>query len=181
MPAAVAEEEAMAGTNQVGTGGGLRYITEEVTPNMVNQEQSHSCQAACARQLLKDAGVNLSEAEVLDKIGYLEGWGTTAEGTARVLEELHPRLGYAGGAVDPETAALLFQRDPWIASLKTERGTVHAVIVDKLEGDLVHVRDPWGPSGPGSGTGTQATIRLSDFMEHWHWAINNVVFPNRLK
>ncbi len=33
----------------------------------------------------------------------------------------------------------------------------------------------------GSGTGTQATIKLSDFTEHWHWALNNVVFPNRLK
>jgi hypothetical protein len=148
---------------------------------MVNQEQSHSCQAACARQLLQDAGVHVSEAEVLGKIGYLEGWGTTAEGTARVLDQLHPRLGYVGGAVDPQAAAILFQRDPWIASLKTDRGTVHAVIVDKLDGDIVHVRDPWGLSGPGSGTGTQATIKLSDFMDHWHWAINNAVFPNRLK
>ncbi len=81
----------------------------------------------------------------------------------------------------PEAAKILFLRDPWIASLKTDRGTVHAVIVDKLEGDVVHLRDPWGLSGPGSGTGTQATIELSDFIEHWHWAMNNVVFPNRLK
>lgn len=171
----------MAETKRGGTGGGLRYITEEPTPNMINQEQSHSCQAACARQLLKDADVNLSEAEVLGKIGYYEGWGTTAERTAQMLDELHPRLGYAGGAVDPESAAILFRGDSWIASLKTDYGTVHAVIVDRLEGDIVHVRDPWGLSGPGSGTGTQATIKLSDFMEHWHWAINNVVFPNRLK
>src|SRR5438034_10401916 len=109
----MAEEEAVAGTKRAGTGGGLRYLTEEATPNMVNQEQFHSCQAACARQLLKDAGVKVSEAELLGKIGYLEGWGTTAEGTARVLDELHPQLGYAGGAVDPEAAATLFKRDPW--------------------------------------------------------------------
>lgn len=166
---------------RTGTGGGLRCITEEATPNMVNQEQSHSCQAACARQLLQDAGVLVSEPELLAKIGYLEEWGTTSAETARVLNELHPRLGYAGGAVAPEAAAILFERGPWIASLKTDRGTVHAVLVDRLEGDTVHVRDPWGLAGLGSRTGTHATIKLSDFMEHWHWAINNVVFPNRLK
>jgi predicted double-glycine peptidase len=164
-----------------GSGGGLRYITEEATPNMVNQEQSHSCQAACARQLLKDAGIQVSEAELIAKIGYLEGWGTSSGGTARALDELHPRLGYDGGAVDPGAVQILFKRDPWIAALRTDRGTVHAVIVDRLEGDIVHVRDPWGLSGPGSGTGTQATIQLSDFLEHWHWAINNAVFPNRVK
>jgi predicted double-glycine peptidase len=171
----------MDAAEQAGTGGGLRYLTEEATPDMVNQEQSHSCQAACARQLLKDAGVDLAEAELLAEIGYHEGWGTTAGSTARVLAELHPKLGYAGGAVDPEAATTLFKRDPWIASLRTDRGMVHTVIVDELEGEPVHVRDPWGLSGPGSGTGTRATIRLSDFMEHWAYALYNAVFPNRRK
>jgi hypothetical protein len=171
----------VAGTNRAGTGGGLPYLTEESTPSMVNQELAHSCQAACARQLLKEAGVIGSEAELRRRIGYLEGWGTTSGETARALTELHPRLGYLGGAVGPETAAVLFKRDPWIASLKTNHGTVHAVIVDRLEGDLVHVRDPRGLAGPGSGTGAHATVKLVDFLEHWHWALNNVVFPNRLK
>ncbi len=170
----------MADATPVGTGGGLPYLKEEACPTMVNQQQLHSCQAACARQL-KDAGVHVSEAEILDKIGYLEGWGTSAESVAQVLDDMHPRLGYAGGAVDPQPAAILFKRDPWIASLKTHQGTVHAVIVDMIEGDVVHVRDPWGVSGPGSLTGTEATITLSAFLEHWHWATNNAVFPNRSK
>lgn len=148
---------------------------------MVNQERLHSCQAACARQILKDAGVDISEAELLQKIGYLEGWGTTAAGIAQELNELHPQFGYAGGPVDPEVAAKFFQSAPWIASLRTNHGTVHAVIVDRLESGMVHVRDPWGLSGPGSGRGTQATIELNDFLEHWHWALNNVVLPNRVK
>jgi ABC-type bacteriocin/lantibiotic exporter with double-glycine peptidase domain len=171
----------VAEAHNAGTGGGLRYLTEEATANMVQQEQSHSCRVACARQLLHDAGVEVSEAELRARIGYVEGWITAAADTARVLDELHPRLGYVGGAVPAEATTILFQRDPWIASLKTDRGTVHAVIVDRLDGDIVHVRDPWGVSGPGSGTGTLATIKLSDFMEHWHWAINNAVLPNRLK
>jgi len=164
-----------------GTGGGLRYVTEAPTPDVVNQEQSHSCQAACARQLLKDAGVDVSEVELLGRIGYLDGWGTSAGNTAAALNELHPRLDYEGGAVDPAAVTILFRRDPWIASLRTDYGKVHAVIVDGLDGDVVHVRDPWGLAGPGSGAGTRATIRLNDFLEHWHWAINNAVFPNRVK
>jgi hypothetical protein len=148
---------------------------------MVNQELSHSCQAACARQLLKDTGVSISEQDLLARIGYIDGYGTTSAGTAAALDELHPGLGYAGGAVAPEAADVLFRRDPWIASLRTDRGTIHAVIVDRLEEEVVHVRDPWGLSGLGSGTGTEATIRLSDFLEYWHWALNNAVFPVRHK
>ena len=84
-----------------GTGGGLRYITERPTAGMVSQQLSHSCQAACARQLLKDAGVHVSEAEILDKIGYLEEWGTTSSSVARALDELHPRLGFSRWSRQP--------------------------------------------------------------------------------
>ena len=140
-----------ADINQPGTGGGLGYLAEEPSAGIGNQEQSHSCQAACARQLLADAGVQVSEAELLDRIGYLEGWGTTAGDTARILNELHPTLGYAGGPVNPEAAETFFQRDPW------------------------------GLAGPGSGTGTRATIALGDFHARWVRAVNNAVFPNRRK
>lgn len=167
--------------NPAGTGGGLRYVTEETDATVVNQEQPFSCQVACARQLLKDAGLEISEADLSAKIGYIEDWGTTAKSTAQALNELHPQMGFDGGAVDPNCVGVVFRRDPWIASLLTDFGQVHAVVVDKLEAGLVFVRDPWGISGPGSGAGTRATIRLSDFMQHWDNALNNAVFPNRAK
>ena len=168
-------------TNKSGTGGGLRYLTEEAAPSMVNQEASHSCQAACARQLLMDAGVEVSEADLLARIGYYEGIGTLAKPTAEVLSNLHPKLIYNGGEVGRDALAILFKRDPWIVNLRTERGEIHSVIVDRLEGNIVHVRDPWGMAGPGSGTGTNATILLEDFLEHWHWAYQTAVFPNARK
>ena len=171
----------LAENDQTGTGGGLRYLTEKPSANMVNQEQAHSCQAACARQLLRDAGVDLSETELLAEIGYYEGYGTTAEDTAPVLSRFHPQLEYAAGSIPLEALPILFKRDSWIVNLKTDHGTVHSVIVDGLEGEVVRVRDPWGVNGPGSGTGTTATITLHDFLEHWHWAINRAVIPNRRK
>lgn len=164
-----------------GTGGGLRYLTEEADADMVNQELSHSCQAACARQLLKDAGVDISEADLLARIGYIEGVGTFAARTAELLTALHPTLNYAGGEIDFEALPILLARDPWIASVRTLHGSMHAVIVDRLEGDMVHVRDPWGLDGPSSEAGTVATLKISDFLEHWKWTYYNGVIPQNRK
>jgi hypothetical protein len=167
--------------NKSGTGGGLRYRSEETTFDMVGQERLYSCQVACVRQLLRDAGLELTEQELLTEIGYFEGWGTTSADAAVVLDRLHPTLGFVGGAVDPDGLQVLFSISPWIASMRTDRGTIHAVIVDKLVGHVVTVRDPWGAQGLGSANGVRATIELADFQDHWHWAINNAIFSNRTK
>jgi len=164
-----------------GTGGGLRYLTEEACPDVVAQEQSHSCQVACARQLLIDAGVTMTETELAERIGVVEGWGSTANSTALGLTELHPELDYNGGVVMEQFHSVLFRRDPWIATLRTDGGRFHAVIVDKLDGDIVFLRDPWGPLGLGSDCGSKATIRLSEFMAHWDAANNHAAFPFRRK
>ena len=160
-----------------GTGGGLPYLKEQATSLMVNQQLRQSCQVACARQLLLDEGINVLEDVLRNEIGYLEDFGTTAADTARVLSALHPRLDYAGGAVEPDDLARLFLRCPWIATLRTYHGSHHAVIVDKLEGNIVHVRDPWGLAGIGSATGTRASMTLDAFREHWRRAIHNAVVP----
>jgi hypothetical protein len=150
-----------------GTGGGLRYLSENAAPEMLNQEQSHCCQAACARQLLKDAGVEISEADLLDKIGYYEGIGTMPRSTTKALTELHPELKYDGGEIRENACRYFAAEIHWIVNLRTNRGTVHAVMVDRMEGDIVYVRDAWGLNGPGSTTGTVATIKVEDFLEHW--------------
>lgn len=162
-----------------GSGGGLRYLSEVATSRIVNQGLKHSCQCACARQLLIDAGVDLTEQDLLARFGYIEGYGTISERTAEVLSDLHPFREYHGGSVAPEAIDILLKHEPWIASLRTDRGTIHAVIVDGIDGDIIQVRDPWGLNGPGSGTGSLATIKYGDFIEHWHWALNNIVFPQR--
>lgn len=164
-----------------GTGGGLRYVTEEPAADMVNQGLPLSCVIACVRQLLRDAETELSEAELIEQIGILEGVGSTAESAATVLSERHPRLRYVGGSLDDDKLAIFFRRDPWIAFVKTDFGAVHSVIVDRSEDELVYVRDPWGLAGPGSGTGTRATLTLADFRLHWGGAIFNGVVPNAIK
>jgi hypothetical protein len=97
--------------------------------------------------------------------------------TAAALSALHPKLKYAGGEINEELLQILFARDPWIANLRTLHSSTHSVIVDRLDGDVVYLRDPWGIDGPTSETGAVATIGLNDFMEHWHWAYYNGVIP----
>jgi hypothetical protein len=165
-----------------GSGGGLRYVTEAPTTDMVNQEGLYSCVVACARQLLRDAGAEHSEAELAERIGVMEGTGSTPGPAGTTLSDLHPRLSYLGGSVDPEAdLPVLFRRDPWIAYVRTDFGRLHAVIVDGLFDELVHVRDPWGLTGPGSGTGTRATLSVSDFRTHWHGSFHTAVIPVAVK
>lgn len=165
-----------------GTGGGLRYVTEEPTDVMVNQEGLYTCVVACARQLLRDAGVEKSESELTERIAVMEGSGSTPGPTGIALSELHPTLRYLGGSVDPDAdLPVLFRRDPWIAYVRTDMGRIHAVIVDGLDGELVQVRDPWGLAGPGSGMGTRASLSLNDFRAHWHGSFHTVVTPVAVK
>jgi predicted double-glycine peptidase len=164
-----------------GTGGGLRYITEEPTPDMVNQAFPYSCVVACVRQLLRDAGVDVSEAELVEEIGVVDGFGSTAETAAVALTGRHPRLRYLGGGLLEEQLNLFFRRDPWIAYVTTVWGTFHSVIVDGCDGQTVAVRDPWGLKGPGSGQGTRATLHLDDFIESWNRAACNGVVPHAIQ
>src|SRR5262249_34748567 len=144
-----------ADTRASGIGGGLGYTSEAPLLSMTNQEHPCSCTAACARQLLLDAGVDVPESVLRQQMRLHPTLGITADNAGLVLNALHPRLRYDGGGVDPSSLGTLVRRDPFIAYLHTDAGTTHSIIVDKLEGNLLHVRDPWGVAGPGSGSGTQ--------------------------
>ena len=168
-------------SGQTGMGGGLLYLQETPTLRMVNQEHNFSCVVACARQLLREAGDEFTEVDLVERIGVDEEFGSTLEPAAHVLSELHPRLIYAAGSIEPEYIHSLTQRDSWIARVKTTSSRYHAVIVDGLRGDVLSVRDPWGLNGPGSGSGTEATILLRVFLEHWRFGIHGTIFPRQLK
>jgi hypothetical protein len=167
--------------NDAGVGGGLRYITEAPSSRMVNQEHIFSCVIAFTRQLLRDAGAEFSEADLIEDIGVREGFGSELEPAAAVLSELHPRLLYLAGSIDPDGVYELIRRDPWIARVRTLSGRYHTVIVDGLYGEVLSIRDPWGLTGPGAGRGSEATIRLDVFLEHWRFGIHEAIVPIGLK
>jgi len=164
-----------------GTGGGLRYSSEQAISMMVNQETAATCVVACVRQLLIDEGVTISETTLADVVGVLADEGSTADSAARTLSELHPRLSFVGGALSFDQLPIFFRRDPWIAFLRTDHGRVHSIIVDGCDEAFVRLRDPWGLTGPGSGDGVRATMELDLFQSRWRATFCNGVVPNRIK
>ena len=164
-----------------GSGGDLGYLTEIATTAMCNQQGPFTCVAACVRQLLLDAGIDRSEDDLLAEIGYYEGVGCEAFDIESVINRWHTRLDYkSGNLIDPDTT-LYLSRDPWIAILLTDRGSRHSVIVDGGDRSEIHVRDPWGLNGPGSRSGTMATMSRSEFDRRWKEAGHAGVVPHQLK
>jgi hypothetical protein len=164
-----------------GAAPGLPIINEKASLRMVNQEQVMSCAAACGRQLLREIGVDVPEATVRG-LARTSAFGTETHlgHLADALNQLDSRgsqVRWDGRAVpEPEAqlhaAALrLGQNGPWVADMTFWNGlavTIHSIIVEAIQGNVVRVRDPWGLQGPGqSGSGTEGAMYLGDFLRRW--------------
>jgi hypothetical protein len=147
---------------------------------MVRQELVLSCGAACARQLLLDAGKNVSEAIVREHAGFDHRFPLDAQELGKVLTRLHPDPGatYKGGGVLPQDLQAIAARGPFMALLKVKKSK-HWVIVDRVDylafDGIVYLRDPAG-SPEDDHVGAEVAMPLDDFLEGWRQAINGVVF-----
>lgn len=153
--------------------GGLQYVCSKPSARMVSQEMQMSCGAACARQLLLDTGIDLSEATIRGVAKFDSRFGISPSSLANALSR--PDATYVGGGVPPEAFSALAAIGTWVARLKPVTGP-HYVLVDRVEERLVHIRDPWGPEGPGSAQGIEATLTVEEFLQHWRVGINQVIF-----
>lgn len=132
-----------------------------------------SCGAACARQLLLDAGIDVPEATIRESAGYHPEIGIALEALEEVLNDLHPGARYKAGAILPERLSQLGSAVPFIALLRTP--SRHIVIVDEITASNVTLRDPWGlPEVPG--VGACALMGREEFVERWTRAYNGVLF-----
>jgi ABC-type bacteriocin/lantibiotic exporter with double-glycine peptidase domain len=141
---------------------------------MVRQELEMSCGAACARQLLLDSGIEVSEERIRTLASFDPTDGTSAGALAHALTELHPGTRYVGGTVFPEHLGALLRRAPFLALLKTPRR--HWVLVDRIEGELVLLRDPAGSDETDSMDGVDAEMDLRSFLERWKSTLNGTVY-----
>jgi len=150
-----------------GIGGGLPYNKSIVTSLMVSQELPMSCGPACVRQLLKDAGLEISEETIRKLSKFDPKYGTGAHDLANALNKLFKQENlYQGGGVDPEAFNALINRGPWIARVKLSTGP-HFVIVDGIKDNQVLIREPWGSNSPGIGNGLAGEIDIDVFKEYW--------------
>ncbi|MEM8931188.1 MAG: RHS repeat-associated core domain-containing protein [Acidobacteriota bacterium] len=183
-------DEAVDVGRQVGrrTPGGTRpetpaevYNSAVETSDMVVQQLEHSCGAACARQLLADEGIDVSES-LLRRTGFDPNPGKTqgmypggvAENLNRLASERGLDMEFVGRfdpdflpggnhMTDPEAfVRAAFEGtggQPFIA-----RQGGHFVIADRFADGMVHLRDPSGLNWPSSATGIRATIDARRFV-----------------
>ncbi|MEP7121659.1 MAG: cysteine peptidase family C39 domain-containing protein [Byssovorax sp.] len=140
---------------------------------MVRQELPMSCGAACARQLLLDAGIDVPEATIRERAGFHPELGILLDSLEEVLNELHSGALYKAGAVLPEGLPQLGRVVPFIALLRTP--SRHIVIVDQITASNVTLRDPGGTPG-GPGIGACGLMDKEMFVERWTRAYNGVLF-----
>ncbi|HEU4533028.1 MAG TPA: cysteine peptidase family C39 domain-containing protein [Polyangiaceae bacterium] len=145
---------------------------------MVRQQHATSCGAACCCQLLLDLGLQVTEADVCLRAGFVPGRPLSANALVKALNALHPGASYKGGSVDPSVLDALVARGPFLALLKVTHGK-HWVIVDRLaplvsEGH-VEIRDPAG-SHEDAHVGAEAIMALDEFHQRWLNTTNCVVF-----
>jgi ABC-type bacteriocin/lantibiotic exporter with double-glycine peptidase domain len=150
------------------------YKRSEPSSSMVRQELPMSCGAACVRQLLRDAGADVSEATIRDLASFHPEFGMPLEGLRDALNELHVAAGaYECGTALPEQFDRFAHVVPFIALVRTPLR--HFVIVDEVRWSEVRVRDPAGtPEGPS--VGAIGWMDRQAFVERWTRAGNGVAF-----
>ena len=167
----------------MGTGVGKPYLFYNESRNMVAQEQRNTCLAACFRQFAEDRGVVIAEEKLITQLVQVFENGIHLEELEKVISIYLPQLRYTLGLFtdsqvlpDLERSISLLRsvdnmhQSSWIAGvLPTPTSKAgHAVIVDRVVGDLVYIRDPWHPEfGVSSGAGIQGVISVTDFAEIW--------------
>jgi RHS repeat-associated protein len=155
----------------------LPYQDVGPSKRMLAQQRPYFCGAACALQILNDAsvirnpkGIVITQEMIAKMAKYdPDKGGTLFDSLPKIMSKLNPRLTYEGGGVyanwfDP----LNKLGHPWIAGLQEKGGDFHAVIVDKVEGDLVYLRDPTQTASAKYGyVGLEGTMKVEDFVRVW--------------
>ena len=165
-------DEVLDGINQIGSGGILKYF-KIISRNMVSQEHSMSCAAACIRQLEKDYGIDLEEALIRELARTTKETGTFPDGILDALKkvfkdkEIEAGMFYNPKISDIEMAKSISKEGSWISIIRPSGHNSHAIIVDKIENGKVFIRDPWPIEGIGKGNGVEAIISEDEFALIW--------------
>lgn len=133
-----------------------------------------SCGAACARQILLDVGIDVTESVVRAHADFDPNHPIWAPDLAKALNGLHPGATYQALSLDPACLDAVLARGPFIALLKVSRGK-HWVIVERIADGLAHIRDPVGVPEDDA-VGADAVMGLDKFYERWTLAINYIVY-----
>ena len=163
----------------VGTGGLIKY-KKVLSRNMIGQEKGMACAAACIEQLSVDLKISekYSQFDIFDlanagiesgmKNSQIEDAMIGVFGINNVKSAGYGS--YSGVDIFKDIARYLSESGgTWIALVREE--TRHSILVDKIIGNNVYIRDPWpleGLKGIEAGKpGVEAILDLDYFAKIW--------------
>jgi hypothetical protein len=158
---------------RIGSGGFFKY-QEIISRNMIAQEESMSCAAACIRQYAKDNKIEITEKLIRELAGTDAVLGTTDIGIIKGLEDVFKNKEILSNTyfrnseeIMPQILKDISEDGSWIASIHPVGAKKHAIIVDKIVGNKIYIRDPWPLEGIGEKSGIEAIADLDEFSKAW--------------
>lgn len=160
---------------EFGSGGFLKY-KKVISRRMIKQEHQMSCAAACITQLAKDKGIKITEKVVREFAGTTIDTGTVNTGIIKGMEKVFKSKDVVAKSFFRNTEEVmpliikdLSDEGSWIATIYPPDGRMHAVIVDKVVGKDVFIRDPWPLEDLFSEgvNGVEAIVNMDEFAYSW--------------
>ena len=145
--------------SKFGAGGNWKRIDEKFDASIIKQTSGLSCVSAVGEMLLKQRGIALSQAQILDIIGEPAHISILAE----VLNEFdlsEDGREWYGINVRPENLKTLLKENNWAAVLREPQTMGHAVLINGTENRLIKIQDPFDQ--------TAYLMTVEDFLENWN-------------
>ncbi len=142
-------------------------IDERSDPSVPKQSDPLACVAATGEMLLKTHGVDVSQAQILAKIGSL----ADPRDLAPMMNEVDIKSGnsWQGLIVEPDATAFDFlnERGAWGTVFREGSPIGHFVMVTGVDADgLINIKDPY-PLTPDDESGTSYKMERDEFMRVW--------------
>jgi filamentous hemagglutinin len=137
-------------------------LNERPSSNIIKQLTEHSCGAACAQTLLREADIHVSQSQLASTAGMNSGRkGIDVSNLADAMNQASSSQIWRGGYIDASVDMIntLNNRGSWIALLSPKSKIGHYVIVDGVDdiGNLA-IRDP---------RGLEYSLSQRDFLDWW--------------
>ncbi len=144
---------------KVGAGGYWKVLNEKKDDSVVQQITPLSCVAAVGQMLLNQRGVSMTQKEIIDIIGE----ASTIEKLADLLNDVDNSdddKKWHGVIIAVRFLEKVAIEEPFGAVLREGSTLGHLVFVEKMESNLLHIKDPWDA--------TAYQMRKEDFLDVWN-------------
>ena len=144
---------------KIGAGGFWKVFNERSDDSVVRQLTPLSCVAAVGEMLLTSRGISMTQKEIIGIIGE----ASTTEKLAVLLNEVDQSSDekkWHGVIVAVRFLEKIVADEPFGAVLREGSPLGHLVLVEKMERNLLFIKDPW--------EATLYQMKAEDFLSVWN-------------